>query len=252
MNRIALIVALLLPALLRGQNYSDRDTVTEYPNHGTYYHNKFEGRKTASGEIFDQNLFTAAHWKIKLGTYVMVTNRNTGLQVIVKVNDRCPKRGVFDMSHRAANSIGIRGCQPVTVRILPPTEEYIARWEAQDGQFDSVESRLRPGGIPPKASRPKAAAAPSTCAEQPLPPLPQPHTTHAAYNLMLKEVDTHGEAFAQIGLLPQAYKEKVLLDTAGGTALRLVLDVRLSKGQAEELGRALKHTFPDCKTIPAE
>ncbi len=91
-----------------GQNYDVNDTVTEYLLKGTYYHNKFEGRKTACGEIFDQNLFTAAHWKIKMGTYVMVTNRNSGLQVIVKINDRCPKHGVLDMTHRAANAIGIR------------------------------------------------------------------------------------------------------------------------------------------------
>ena len=49
---------------LHAQYYDWRDTVTEYPNKGTFYHDKFVGRKTASGEVFDQNKFTAAHWKL--------------------------------------------------------------------------------------------------------------------------------------------------------------------------------------------
>ncbi len=107
---------------------------------GTIYHNRFEGRKTASGEVFNQNLFTAAHRHIKLGTLVMVTSKWSGKQVIVKINDRCPKSGVLDMTRRAANSIGIRGCQPVTVRILP--DSYEPFWAAQDQWCDSVYSRL--------------------------------------------------------------------------------------------------------------
>ena len=62
----------LSTAVVQAQNYSSEDTVTEYPNKGTYYHDRFVGRKTSSGEIFDQNLFTAAHWKIKFGTLVLV------------------------------------------------------------------------------------------------------------------------------------------------------------------------------------
>lgn len=116
------------------------DTVTEYPMKGTIYHNLFEGRKTSSGEIFNQNLFTAAHRRIKLGTLVMVTNKRTGKQVIVKINDRCPKSGVLDMTRRAAHSIGIKGCQPVTVRILPDSYEPLRA--AQDQWCDSVYSSL--------------------------------------------------------------------------------------------------------------
>ena len=141
-SRLLLALLALLALPLAAQNYDYRDTLTEYPNRGTWYNNRFEGHKTASGEVFDQNKFTAAHWRIKLGTYVLVTNANTGLQVIVRVNDRCPKRGVFDMSHRAANAIGIRGSQPVTIRCLGPG--YEQRWAEQDALFDSVYSRYAP------------------------------------------------------------------------------------------------------------
>ena len=110
---------------------------------GTMYHNKFEGRKTANGEIFNHNLFTAAHRKFKFGTLLLVTNKNTGLSVIVKVNDRCPKKTVLDMTRRAAYGIGIKGCQPVIVRVLSPT--YEEEWAAQDEKYDSVASRFATG-----------------------------------------------------------------------------------------------------------
>lgn len=263
LRNIAQVLLLLSPLTLCGQNYSVDDTVTEYPNKGTYYHNKFEGRKTANGEIFDQNLFTAAHWKIPLGTYVMVTNQNTGLQVIVRVNDRCPKHGVFDMSHRAANSIGIKGCQPVTVRILPPNEEYIARWKAQDSMFDSVYSKFGgPKAEPkPKKERKKAKTAkakPDTQGEPAPLNLPihknEASTSHAVqrYNLSLCTVESHSEAFASIQKLPRYYQDKIIVDSSDHAHIRIILDVRLPQKSADELSRALRPTFPQCKTVPSE
>ena len=76
---------------------------------GTYYADKFVGRKTSNGEIFRQNQYTAAHKSIPLGTYLLVTNPATSLTIVVRVNDRCPKRGILDLTKLAANSLGIRG-----------------------------------------------------------------------------------------------------------------------------------------------
>ena len=251
-------VAVHLAAM--GQNYDVNDTTSEYSQKGTFYHNKFEGRKTACGEIFDQNLFTAAHWKIKMGTYVLVTNKNSGLQVIVKINDRCPKKGVIDMTHRAANAIGIRGCQPVKVRILPPGYEDLC--EAQDAKFDSVKSRFASGQY--------ALAAPSTKAKSSTPSKATKHkeakpaakqqqkapasatTSGDHYNLVLATVQSHGEAFELIQKLPEPYREKTLIDTSDSTTFTLILDVHLDKKKAQELSRALRHTFNGCKITPSE
>lgn len=145
---------LLAGVTVSAQKYSSDDTVTEYSMNGTMYHNLFEGRKTAHGDIFNHNLFTAAHRKFKFGTLLLVTNKNTGLSVIVKVNDRCPKKTVLDMTRRAAYGIGIKGCQPVTVRVLPPS--YEEEWAAQDAKYDSVASRLATGKYAlPKHSKAK-------------------------------------------------------------------------------------------------
>lgn len=254
---LALAMALQLTAA--GQNYDVNDTVTEYPLKGTYYHNKFEGRKTAYGEIFDQNLFTAAHWKLKMGTYVLVTNQSTGLQVIVKINDRCPKRGVIDMTHRAANAIGIRGCQPVRVRVLPPG--YEERCEAQDALFDSVASRfasgkysLNGGKAQPKPSATKASKK-GKREKLVLPKLdtrPSAEAVGQRYNIVLCTVQSHGKAFEMIQKLPDHYRDKAIVDSADSESFTLILDVKLGKKKAQELSRALKHTFGECQITPSE
>ena len=258
-RRLALGLFLVLTVPITwAQNYNVSDTVTEYSMKGTFYHNKFEGRKTSNGEIFNQNLFTAAHWKIKLGTYVLVTNKNTGLQVIVKINDRCPRRGVIDMTRRAANGIGIRGCQPVTVRILP--DGYQALCEAQDQEFDSVNSRFTSTTFPPPPPVVKTEKEPKEAQE----PTPRKesvasatHTTHLAsteqrYNLLIGAAQTHGEAFSMIQKLPDIYQDKAIIDSTSENYITVTIDVRLTQKKAQELNRALKHTFNGCQIVPTE
>ena len=58
--------------------------------HASYYHDKFNGRKTASGIKFDNNKYTAAHKKLPFGTLVKVTNEVNGKSVIVEITDRGP------------------------------------------------------------------------------------------------------------------------------------------------------------------
>lgn len=74
----------------------------------SYYHDKFEGRKTASGEIFDNDAFTAANRSIPFGTKVKITNLRNGKSVVVRINDRGPftKSRAFDMSKAAFAEIG--------------------------------------------------------------------------------------------------------------------------------------------------
>ncbi|MCZ4224874.1 septal ring lytic transglycosylase RlpA family protein [Pedobacter rhodius] len=75
----------------------------------TYYHRKFEGRRTTSGAKYRAKKLTAAHRTLPIGTMVTVTNPDNGKSVIVKVNDRGPysKKLAIDLSERAAKQIGI-------------------------------------------------------------------------------------------------------------------------------------------------
>lgn len=73
----------------------------------SYYHDKFDGRKTASGEIFDNSALTAANKTLAFGTLVKITNLISGKSVVVKINDRGPYHSsrAFDLSKAAFKSI---------------------------------------------------------------------------------------------------------------------------------------------------
>jgi rare lipoprotein A len=79
----------------------------------TYYADKFNGRKTSSGEKFHNNNYTAAHMKLPFGTMLRVTNEKTGKFVDVKVNDRGPftKKLEIDLTKKAFMEIApTKGC----------------------------------------------------------------------------------------------------------------------------------------------
>lgn len=71
--------------------------------HASYYADKFNGRKTASGAIFNNNKLTAANRTLAFGTKVKVTNIANNKSVVVEINDRGPfvKGREIDLSRRA-------------------------------------------------------------------------------------------------------------------------------------------------------
>jgi rare lipoprotein A len=87
----------------------------------TYYANRYQGRKTSSGEIFDQRKMTAAHPTLPHGTRVKVENLANNRSVMVKVNDRLNKRKyeIIDLSRAAARKLDILKQGVATVRITP-------------------------------------------------------------------------------------------------------------------------------------
>lgn len=75
----------------------------------SYYADSLDGNKTASGEPYDKNAFTAAHRTLPFGTKVKITFLKTGKSVDVVINDRGPhtKSRIIDLSGAAAKEIGI-------------------------------------------------------------------------------------------------------------------------------------------------
>ena len=75
----------------------------------SYYGDKFHGRITANGEIFDMNQMTGAHKTLPFGTKLRVTNEDNGKYVIIRINDRGPwvKGRELDISKAAAQEIGL-------------------------------------------------------------------------------------------------------------------------------------------------
>ncbi|HET9490298.1 MAG TPA: septal ring lytic transglycosylase RlpA family protein [Methylomirabilota bacterium] len=95
----------------------------------SWYGHPFHGRRTASGEVYDMRRMTAAHRTMPFGTWVRVTNLDTGRSVDVRINDRGPfKRGrIIDVSYAAARVLGAvsRGVIPVRVRVIALSDERV-------------------------------------------------------------------------------------------------------------------------------
>jgi len=108
---------------VKGEVYTTRthQDAKDYSKEGiaSYYHNKFNGRRTSSGELYNSTLYTAAHKTLPLNSYAVVTNMNNQRKVIVRINDRGPfsKNRIIDLSHAAAKEIGIIGSGMGMVKI---------------------------------------------------------------------------------------------------------------------------------------
>lgn len=88
----------------------------------SFYAMKFQSRKTANGERFDQQASTAAHKKLPFGTKVKVTNIKNGKSVIVRINDRGPFTAdrIIDLSRSAFKRIGHldKGILDVRIKVI--------------------------------------------------------------------------------------------------------------------------------------
>ena len=93
----------------------------------SFYGDKFNGRRTASGEIFSQRKLTCACNMLPFGTWIKVTNVHNGKSVIVKVNDRLHTRmrRLADLSRAAAKKIGSTDSGLVRIKV-----EVISRKKA--------------------------------------------------------------------------------------------------------------------------
>ncbi|WP_406820983.1 septal ring lytic transglycosylase RlpA family protein [Pseudomonas sp. KnCO4] len=112
--------ALALYSLLAGCASHDIDP-RGYDQTGTasYYGSRHHGKRTASGEPFNQNGLTAAHRSLPFGTRVRVTNTANQRSVVVRINDRGPHtRGrLIDLSRAAAEKIGMIRSGTAQVRV---------------------------------------------------------------------------------------------------------------------------------------
>ena len=84
-----------------------------------FYSDKFQGRKTASGAVYDKNKLTASHKTLPYGTKVRVTNIENGKSVVVTVNDRMKPGSpvVIDVTRRAAQELGFAKAGKTKVKL---------------------------------------------------------------------------------------------------------------------------------------
>ena len=132
MKRILLALILLLQVMMCVHAQSAADSIRRVNKKmpaalidtgvASYYHSKFQGRITASGELYDEDKMTAAHNRLPMGTRIKVTNLRNMRSIIVRVNDRLHHRNkrLVDLSRAAASKLGYigRGITRVKVEVL--------------------------------------------------------------------------------------------------------------------------------------
>ena len=95
-----------------GKHYASGEKAeigTKIEGEASYYGPGFDGKQTASGEIFDQDDYTFAHKTLPFGTKLKVVRKDNGESVEVRVNDRGPYVGdrILDLSAAAGKQIGL-------------------------------------------------------------------------------------------------------------------------------------------------
>lgn len=123
--RTSLLVMLLLvagcagtgPTIRSGGDFGRDDS--ESTGFASFYGSEFHGRRTASGERYDEDDLCAAHRTLPFGTRVRLTNLKNGRTVVVTITDRGPfRRGrIVDVSKRAARELGFLRAGVARVRL---------------------------------------------------------------------------------------------------------------------------------------
>lgn len=118
MKALHFLLFLLLSLGIRAQTETGK---------ASYYHDKFEGRHTSSGEDFHQRLYTCAHKTYKFGTWLQVTNLKNDSVVYVRVNDRLPKKSKrsIDLTRQAAEELNFIRSGLTTVKIEVVEENMV-------------------------------------------------------------------------------------------------------------------------------
>jgi rare lipoprotein A len=124
-------------------NYSN-----EIEGIASYYHKKFEGRKTATGSIFKHCLYTAASNRFPLNTYVKVTNLSNQKEVYVLINDRMSahNKRVIDLTHVSVKKLNFKGSGLTKVRLTKVSkaiaEEFIASYAEEVKEKDTLSTSM--------------------------------------------------------------------------------------------------------------
>lgn len=160
----------------------------------SWYGAEFEGRPTASGEIFNAKLLTAAHPSLPFGTILTVTNTHNGKKVVVRVNDRGPfvAARIIDVSRAAAVQLDmiVTGTAPVVIETTSAAEQATA-------VAATISASTAPAVLPPSA----AAVAPRgrTALIKPALPFPDSGKKYRIQVGAYKDSKHAADAFNRLG-----------------------------------------------------
>jgi len=129
----------------------------------SWYGNKFHGRRTSNGEIYNMYGMTAAHKNLPIPSYVKVTNLDNGRSIVVRVNDRGPfhEGRVIDLSYAGASKLDYlkQGTARVEVEALPMAAGYS---DVTTHAFSTVSARAADVKALPRTTVPEQSQLPAS------------------------------------------------------------------------------------------
>lgn len=183
----------------------------------SWYGAPYDGRRAASGEIYDMEKLTAAHRTLPFDTWVEVTNLSNGKQVDVRINDRGPFKGgrIIDLSHAAAREVGMLG--PGTARV----------------RLKVIQAPPIPATAPESVKPPVTAPlTPPVTVDQPV-TITQPEVTGPA-------TEPSGGSGARLAATPPfyaiqtgAFLDRTRAETLQRSLAKIFADVRVVKGPGD-------------------
>ena len=179
----------------------------------SYYANRFHGKRTSSGELYDKHAFTCAHRTLPFGTSLKVSRVDNGKSVVVRVNDRGPHSAgrVVDLSLAAAETIDlvIDGVTQVKVEVVQTNKLPV---DEQKEVSPAVVKNPTPKDPEPNNTISPVTKSPSETEDKPgksdglsipLPPLtktkPIPDSFDVSSSDRIATADTAGSFFVQVG-----------------------------------------------------
>lgn len=198
------------PYTVSGRTYvPQRNDSYDETGIASWYGPNFHGRPTANGEVFDQNLMTAAHPTLPIPSIVEVTNLENGRQVILRLNDRGPfvDDRMIDLSRGAATQLGFigRGLARVRVRYLGPAhpassapQSGYMMADASGGSTRSSSAMPAPAPAMPAPVMPASTPVLMADATPALPASSQSRTGHVADNAPLEALPPGSSASREI------------------------------------------------------
>jgi rare lipoprotein A len=224
----------------------------------SWYGDPYHGRRTANGEVYDQEKMTAAHPTLRFGVIADVTNLSNGLRTRVRINDRGPfvKDRAIDLSRAAAREIAMLGPGTAPVRVVVVGVPGIGPPEAANGGASGGD--IPANGVPKSAPLPKSTplptptqpSVPASLPVDPPPPSSAPGSPAAeGFAIQMGAFANYENAAAlRSRLLDRALDVRVVAgDDPGnrqGVLWRVLVGSHLSRSDAEKLFAALRVDFP--------
>lgn len=229
----------------------------------SWYGFPYDGRRAASGEIYDMRQLTAAHRRLPFQTWVEVTNLSNGKQVDVRINDRGPfvKGRILDLSQAAARDIDMlrAGTARVRLKVIPPPSTPLREPPREPVEITTAPAAAPtapateppiadaepPSTVPSVTTTTPASAPPAVTSSAPMPPA-------ASYAVQAGAFSDPGRAESLRAVLADLFREARVAPSSGRTPplWRVIVGREMTREQAAELAIRVRREAGTAIVVP--